>query len=48
MLISILQNLVSNAIRHSHAGGQVTLSANQDEEMMVICIKDSSKACQKK
>ena len=48
MLISILQNLVSNAIKHSHAGGQIILSAKQDEEMMVIAIKDSGEGMSKK
>lgn len=43
MLISILQNIVSNAIKHSHKGGKITLSAKQSDDMMIITIKDSGK-----
>lgn len=41
MLLSILQNIVSNAIKHSHNGGQITLSAKQSENMMIVEIKDT-------
>lgn len=41
MLLSILQNIVSNAIKHSDNGGQITLSAKQSEGMMIIEIKDT-------
>ena len=41
MLLSILQNIVSNAIKHSNNGGQITLSAKQSKEMMIIEIKDT-------
>ena len=41
MLISILQNIVSNAIKHSHRGGQISLSAKKTEKMMIVEIKDS-------
>ena len=47
MLISILQNIVSNAIKHSHKGGKITLSAKQSDNMMVITIKDSGKGMSK-
>ena len=47
MLISILQNIVSNAIKHSHNGGQITLSAKQDDGMMIVAIKDSGKGMSK-
>ena len=41
MLLSILQNIVSNAIKHSDNGGQITLSAKQSDDMMIIQIKDT-------
>lgn len=41
MLLSILQNIVSNAIKHSHSGGKITLSAKQSEGMMIVEIKDT-------
>lgn len=47
MLLSILQNIVSNAIKHSHNGGQITLSAKQSDDMMIIVIKDSGKGMSK-
>lgn len=47
MLISILQNIVSNAIKHSHNGGKVTVSAKKSEEMIIIEIKDTGKGMSK-
>ena len=47
MLLSILQNIVSNAIKHSHKGGQITLSAKQSDDMMIVAIKDSGKGMSK-
>ena len=47
MLLSILQNIVSNAIKHSHNGCQITLSAKQSDDMMIIVIKDSGKGMSK-
>ena len=41
MLLSILQNIVSNAIKHSNKGDKITISAKQSEEMMIIEIKDT-------
>lgn len=41
MLLSILQNIVSNAIKHSHSGGKITLSAKQSDNMMIVEIKDA-------
>ena len=41
MLLSILQNIVSNAIKHSNKGDKITISAKQSEEMMIIQIKDT-------
>ena len=47
MLLSILQNIVSNAIKHSHKGGQITLSARQSDDLMIVAIKDSGKGMSK-
>ncbi|QIH40117.1 PAS domain S-box protein [Flavobacterium sp. Sr18] len=47
MLLSILQNIVSNAIKHSHKGGQITLSATQSDDMIIVAIKDSGKGMSK-
>jgi PAS domain S-box-containing protein len=47
MLLSILQNIVSNAIKHSHNGGQITLSAMQSDDMIIVAIKDSGKGMSK-
>ena len=41
MLNSILQNLVSNAIKFTPAGGQILLSCNVIEDEVEIAIKDS-------
>lgn len=41
MLLSILQNIVSNAIKHSHKGGKITVSAKRKEDKIIIEIKDT-------
>lgn len=41
MLISILQNIVSNAIKHSRPGGKITVSAKRKEDKIIVEIKDS-------
>jgi two-component system CheB/CheR fusion protein len=41
MLLSVLQNIVSNAIKHTGPGGQVTISAKTIDEKIVVQIKDS-------
>ena len=41
MLLSILQNIVSNAIKHSHNDGQITISAKQSENRTIVEIKDT-------
>lgn len=40
MLFSIIQNLVSNAIKHSHRGGLVTVSGKKWKHNMTVEIKD--------
>lgn len=41
MLLSILQNLVSNAIKYSYPGGQVTVTASQKDDMIEVQVKDT-------
>lgn len=41
MVLSILQNLVSNAIRHSYDGGHIVLSCKITENMMLVTVNDN-------
>jgi two-component system CheB/CheR fusion protein len=41
MLISIIQNIVSNAIKHTGKGGTITVSAKTIEDKIIVQIKDS-------
>lgn len=41
MLLSILQNIVSNAIRHSNKGGEITITAKRKEDKIIVEIKDT-------
>ncbi|MDO8992461.1 MAG: HAMP domain-containing sensor histidine kinase, partial [Daejeonella sp.] len=41
MLISIIQNIVSNAIKHSKKGGTITVSANNKDDKIIVQVKDT-------
>ncbi len=41
MLLSIIQNIVSNAIKHTNAGGEITVTAKKSEDKMIVEIKDT-------
>ncbi len=41
MLLSILQNIVSNSIKHTPEGGNVTVSAKIKEDKIIVEIKDT-------
>ncbi|RXJ45730.1 PAS domain-containing sensor histidine kinase [Gelidibacter gilvus] len=41
MVLSVLQNIVSNAIKHSHKGGMITVTAKKTEGKMIVEIKDA-------
>jgi PAS domain S-box-containing protein len=41
MLISIIQNIVSNAIKHTEKGGQITVSAKSKEDKIIVQVKDT-------
>ncbi|MBK6330023.1 MAG: PAS domain S-box protein [Bacteroidetes bacterium] len=41
MLISIIQNIVSNAIRHTEKGGDITVSAKTQDDKIIVQIKDT-------
>jgi len=41
MLISIIQNIVSNAIKHTEKGGSITVSATSKEDKIIIQVRDT-------
>ncbi len=41
MLLSIIQNIVSNAIKHTQEGGTITVSTKKKENRIIIQIKDT-------
>ncbi len=41
MLISIIQNIVSNAIKHTRKGGTITISAKTKDDKIIIQVKDT-------
>lgn len=41
MLISIIQNIVSNAIKHSEKGGTITVSTKRKDDKITILVKDT-------
>lgn len=41
MLISILQNIVSNAIRHTENGGEIEVSTDLKDDKIIVQIKDN-------
>ncbi len=40
MLISILQNIVSNAIKHTRPGGNISITAKRSEDKVIVEVKD--------
>lgn len=41
MLLSIIQNIVSNAIKHTRKGGDISVTAKKSEDKMIVEIKDT-------
>lgn len=41
MLISIIQNIVNNAIKHTEKGGTITISAKSKEGKIIVLVKDT-------
>ena len=41
MLISIIQNIVTNAIKHTEKGGTITVSAKSKDNKIIIQVKDT-------
>ena len=41
MLISILQNIVANAIKHTEKGGEINISAKTKDDKLIIEVKDT-------
>ena len=48
MLISIIQNIVSNAIKHTEKGGKITISAKSNADKIIVQIKDTGVGMSKK
>jgi signal transduction histidine kinase len=38
---SILQNLISNALRHTRPGGKINVTAKANEDKLIIKVKDN-------
>lgn len=47
MLLSILQNILSNAIRYSAEGGKITVTAKEKEDKIVVQIRDNGSGISK-
>lgn len=47
MVISILHNIVSNAIKYSYKGGEITISANKKDDMILIEVRDMGRGMSK-
>ncbi|RPI65450.1 MAG: PAS domain-containing sensor histidine kinase [Ignavibacteriales bacterium] len=41
MLLSVIQNIVSNAIRYSFKGGNITVTAKKKEDKIIVQIRDT-------
>ena len=41
MLISIIHNIVSNAIKHTEQGGEITISSKTKDDKIIVQIKDT-------
>lgn len=41
MLISILQNIISNALKHTEKGGSITISTKELDDKIIIQVKDT-------
>lgn len=41
MLLSIIHNIVSNAIKHSNPGGKIKVTAKEKEDKIIIQVKDT-------
>lgn len=47
MLVSIIQNIVANAIRHTAKGGSIRVSAKSKDDKMIVEVKDNGSGMSK-
>ena len=47
MLLSILQNIVSNAIKHSYKGEEITVSSKKSEDKIIVHVRDNGNGMSK-
>ncbi len=47
MLLSVIQNIVSNALKHTKAGGNISISAKKKEDKIIVEIKDNGSGMSK-
>ena len=47
MVLSVLQNLVSNAVQHTPQGGKIIVSATTKEDKMIVEVKDNGNGMSK-
>ncbi len=41
MVLSVLQNIVSNALKHTETGGNITITTKKKEDKVIVAIKDT-------
>ena len=47
MLLSVIQNIISNSIRYSSEGGKITVTSKEKEDMILVQIRDNGSGISK-